>query len=432
MATVSSKKVAIIGAGFAGLSAAWQLKKNGYEVTVFEATDRPGGLAAGFHLPEWQWSLEHHYHHIFESDKAIQQFVQELGLENTLFFKKVITKTRFQGKKFQLDSAITLLTCPVLSPIAKLRTAVTLVVLKLSPYVSWYEQHTAKNFLLKTMGKESWQKLWEPLFLGKFGKFTSVVNAAWFWARIHVRSDKLGYFEGGFATLADQIVTQLKQKQIHFRFQTPIQQISEKNNKLYVQFHEKKQEFDHVLVCAPAPILTKIVPQLPPKFLQKVNGLESLGAITLILELDTPFFKDETYWLNVNEKDWPFLAVVEHTNFVDKKKYNNKSLVYVGKYLEPQEQQFSLSKDQLLKKYHPYLEKLSPNYHNHIVNSWVFREAFAQPVVPINHSQHIPPMITPIPNLFWASMQHVYPWDRGTNYAVMIGNKVAEQIQHHQ
>ncbi len=37
------KKAAIVGAGPAGLSAAWELRSRGWDVAVYEATDRPGG-----------------------------------------------------------------------------------------------------------------------------------------------------------------------------------------------------------------------------------------------------------------------------------------------------------------------------------------------------------------------------------------------------
>lgn len=40
----TGKTVAVVGSGPAGLAAAWQLNRRGHRVTVFEKTDRPGGL----------------------------------------------------------------------------------------------------------------------------------------------------------------------------------------------------------------------------------------------------------------------------------------------------------------------------------------------------------------------------------------------------
>ena len=41
-------KIAIIGAGFGGLAAAYDLRRAGHEVTIFESADYAGGLASGF------------------------------------------------------------------------------------------------------------------------------------------------------------------------------------------------------------------------------------------------------------------------------------------------------------------------------------------------------------------------------------------------
>jgi len=46
----------------------------------------------------------------------------------------------------------------------------------------------------------------------------------------------------------------------------------------------------------------------------------------------------------------------------------------------------------------------------------------------LDHSQRIPPIKTPIDGLYFASMSQVYPWDRGTNFAVEIGRRAACMI----
>ena len=48
---------------------------------------------------------------------------------------------------------------------------------------------------------------------------------------------------------------------------------------------------------------------------------------------------------------------------------------------------------------------------------------------PVGHSENIPSLRTPLPGLYFASMSQVYPWDRGTNYAVEMGREVAQMVQ---
>jgi hypothetical protein len=52
----------------------------------------------------------------------------------------------------------------------------------------------------------------------------------------------------------------------------------------------------------------------------------------------------------------------------------------------------------------------------------------AQPIPLVNHSRHIPSIQTPLPGLYFASMSQVYPWDRGTNFAVEIGRRAARMM----
>ena len=79
--------VAIIGAGVAGLTAAYELTKLGHQVVIFEASDRPGGLASGFKDETWDWALERFYHHWFASDAAVIGLIEELGAGDRLFFR---------------------------------------------------------------------------------------------------------------------------------------------------------------------------------------------------------------------------------------------------------------------------------------------------------------------------------------------------------
>src|SRR5690606_21052567 len=156
---------------------------------------------------------------------------------------------------------------------------------------------------------------------------------------------------------------------------------------------------------------------------------KGIGAVNMVLELTKPFLPNKVYWLSICDTQNPFLAVVEHTNFIDKKYYDNKHIVYVGNYLPHGHTYFSMKKEELLKEYDPYLQKLHAGYEKHIVNSYVFKEPFAQPIVTPGFSKQILDFETPLPHVFLANMQQVYPWDRGTNFAVAKGKEVASVIR---
>jgi hypothetical protein len=82
----------------------------------------------------------------------------------------------------------------------------------------------------------------------------------------------------------------------------------------------------------------------------------------------------------------------------------------------------------MLEMFDPYLRKINPNYAKTIIDYKLFKNPFAQPIVPVNYSKIIPGLTTPLKNVFLANMEQVYPWDRGTNYAVELGQRVARKI----
>src|SRR3990170_3274489 len=156
-------KVAIIGGGFTGLAAAYELSKRGHKVTVFEKEKVLGGLAYGFREKNWDWHLEYAYHHWFTNDRAMLRLIDELGLTNKLIIRRPITANFYCGKTYQLDSPISLLRFPLLPVFDKFRTAAILAFLKITPFWKPLENLTAEQFLTSVGGKRAYQVLWEPL-----------------------------------------------------------------------------------------------------------------------------------------------------------------------------------------------------------------------------------------------------------------------------
>jgi protoporphyrinogen oxidase len=155
--------------------------------------------------------------------------------------------------------------------------------------------------------------------------------------------------------------------------------------------------------------------------------LKSMGAVVMVLALKHGLSEEGYYWFNLPKSaGFPFLALVEHTNFVSEEHFGGDHIVYAGDYLEPDHEYFRLSKEELLQRFLPALSRINPAFKPDWVRGmWVFRTAYAQPVPLVGHSRNIPSIQTPIPNLYFASMSQVYPWDRGTNFAVEIGRRAA-------
>jgi protoporphyrinogen oxidase len=428
--------VAIIGAGAAGLSAAYDLTRLSHRVTLYEAADIVGGLAAGFKDEGWDWSLERYYHHWFANDRAVMDLVHELGLGDRLLFPRPITSNWHAGKIYQHDSPLSALKLPIISWRAKLRYGLTGVYLKLTRNWRPLEKHTAHDWLLRTMGREAYETLWQPLFIGKFGEDYREVNMAWFWARVYKRTSRLGTFVGGFQALLDALADRIRAQGGAVLLNTPVRGIRPaQDGRLLVTAPDGPHAFDAVIATVGPGLMARLAPDLPSDYLGQLLKLKSMGALALILALKHQLM-ERTYWLNLparspdqRENEFPFMALVEHTNYVLAEHYGGDHLVYCGDYIQSDHPYMTMSQDELLALFLPALKKINPAFEpGWVRRSWLFRTPYAQPVPPVNHSHNIPALRTPIPGLYFASMSQVYPWDRGTNYAVEMGRQVARMV----
>jgi protoporphyrinogen oxidase len=424
--------IGIIGAGVAGMTAAYELARAGHRVVIYEAADRVGGLASGFRDPAWDWPLERFYHHLFETDSAIRGLVADIGFADKLFFRGPVTAHWWNGRLHAIDSPFNLLRFPGIPFVDRLRFGMAMGYLK---YITkdWQalERTTAADWAQRRAGHAGYEVILRPLLEGKFGPYATHVNMAWLWARFRARSFKLGYFVGGFQSFADALLQTLQNLGVEVRLQTFVQQITPVDAGLDICCNGgDAQRFDRVIVTSSPRLLAKLVPTLPADYLGHLSDLKSLGAVVLVLALKQRLTSG-FYWMQGWLKDeFPFLALVEHTNFIEPEHYGGDHLIYCGDYLPPDHEYFRLSQDELLERFLPALTHFNPDFRPDWVRaSWLQREPYAQPVVGLNHSQRIPPLATPLSGLYWASMSQVYPWDRGTNFAVELGQKVAAEVQ---
>ncbi|PJF42400.1 MAG: oxidoreductase [Phototrophicales bacterium] len=426
-------KIGIIGAGVAGLAAAVDLKRANHEVTIFEADERVGGLAAGFKDDNWDWHLEKFYHHWFETDTHLLKFAEELGLRHKIFFPRPKTSYWINGKIYRSEISPSALLLPV-SIVGKVRLGLVGAYLKLTQNWRALEKFTADEWLRRYMGQDVYETLWKPLLIGKFGKDYQQVNMAWFWARIHSRSLRLGTYQGGFQGFLDDVAQYVTEQGVEIRLKTPIQAISRQDNgQLVLQSPTDSEAFDAVLATTSPKLLLKLAPYIEGEYAQKVKALRSIGAVVVIYALRHKLLTDGTYWLNLPAKSphkadnpFPFLALVEHTNFLSSEHYGGDNLVYCGDYIAPDHEYFQLSETTLAERFAKSLATFNPQFKADWIRKWwVFRAPYAQPVPPVCHSENIPDLRTPQRGLYWASMSQVYPWDRGTNFAVEIGRRAA-------
>ncbi len=429
-------RIAILGGGLAGLAAAHTLsKQTNYQVVVYEAESRLGGLASGFRGQDWEWELERAYHHIFSSDKHIINFLREIEYDGITFSSPTTASLYDRDDSFQVypvDSPLQILKFPLLSFLEKMRAGILLGVLKLSPYLTYYERHTTEELLSKWMGKRGYETLFKQMFRNKFGKYAGNILASFIWSRIHMRTKNLGYMQGGFQRMIDHIGGECVRAKVQIQTESRVSFISKTstNRFLLTVEHggEKCEElFDVVVSTLPTPILTSVAQEvLSVQEIARLRKLKYLGAVNLIIEMEEKVFEKE-YWVSLCTDKIKSLVFIQHTNFVDKSHYNGHNILYVASYCEHDDPLMSMPKEEMLEQCLPAIEKIAGKKCK-IYDAFMWKARYAQPVFDKEFLENVPKFTTSDPHFFIANLDMTYPYDRGTNFAVKLGKDVAALV----
>jgi protoporphyrinogen oxidase len=435
MTLLTQPHVVVVGGGFGGLSAAWELSRRGIQVTVCEADEEVGGLAGSFEVGGTR--LEKFYHHWFTSDTHVIDLVRELGQEDRVLHRPTRTGMYFAHQFFRLSTPMDVLRFTPLSPIGRLRLG--LLALRARRVRHWRELEdlTAEEWLIQLGGREVYDVVWKPLLEGKFGSRASEISAVWFWNKLKLRGgsrgkggeEVLAYYKGGFAALADQMANAITGTGGMIRLECPVRGLQLRDGRVVgVRTADGPIAADAVLATPALPVVADLVePHLSPEYVRSLRRIDYLANICIVLELDRSL--SETYWLNVNDPGFPFVGVIEHTNFEPAESYAGRKLVYLSKYLPENAELYRLPDDEVIRYSLQHLRRMFPALQDSwILAAHVWRARYAQPIVVRRYSALIPSVETPLPGFYLSSMAQVYPEDRGTNYAIREGRAAGQTI----
>ena len=423
-------RVAVLGGGALGLTAALRLAQRGHEVVVVEREPLSGGLAAGFKLddrPGGPW-LEKFYHHLFRSDRHAIGLIQEVGLGDDLIWNRPSTVVLWDGELHRLDSPASLLRFSPLPVPDRVRMGAALAFLRVLPDARLLGGRSAASWIRRWMGAAGYSRVWEPLLRAKFGEAAPEIAMPWFWARVHDRTAELGYLRGGFQRLYEHLSDRIRELGGELRFGAEVQTVRPASGGGFgIELSEGAVDADLVVSTLATRLTARLVPDLPEEWRRQYEWGRAYGAHCLILALDRPL--TDAYWINVNQPGFPFLAVVEHTNYLSAGDYGGRHLIYLGNYRPMDDPIFSASKEEIMTQFLPHLPALNSAFDpSWVTASWSFAAPFAQPIVTTDYRNHIPPMRTPVPGLWIANMFQVYPHDRGQNYSIRLADRLVRAI----
>ncbi len=434
-------RVGIVGAGATGLAAAYELTRQGHAVQVFERSPFLGGHASTFDVGGTR--LERGYHHWFTHDTDIVDLVIEIGLGDTIRWIDSTVGTLHGGTIYNFVTPIDLLKFKPLSLPDRLGLGLTTLYLQRQKNWRKYEGVAADEWLRKHGGRKPYDVFWGPMLRGKFGEDNyDQVSMAWVWGKINTRvksrgknmvREMLGYPMGSFGEVFDVLADRIRAKDGEIHTSASVERIVAEDgraNGMQVSIGGEEprfEAFDAVIATTPSPVLPRILPDLSGEYLSRLSAARYMSAVLIVLVLKRSL--SDVYWLNVADRSIPFVGVIEHTNLIGPEHYGGNHVVYLSNYVTTEDPLYSMEHDELLDTYLPHLRKVNPAFdRSWIEASYHHRVDYAQPIVGVDYSNHMPGHRTPVKGAYLANTTQIYPEDRGTNYSVRMGRQVAKLV----
>jgi protoporphyrinogen oxidase len=448
-------RIAVLGAGVAGLAAAYRLCGEGHACDVYERWPGLGGQAATLDVGDGHL-LERYYHHLFKSDRHIQHLCAELGLPDEIEWVPSSVAIFSQDALHPFSSPLDILRFKPLSLRSRVRMGKAVLFLQRRHRdVEPFEDMRARDWVEQNMGQEVWDTVWGPLLRQKFSDAADDLSMAWLWSKLTVRrqikgeqarTELLGYPRASFERLFQRLRDAIESLGGRVLLDRPAARLDRDGHDLMVaagapdsfrRGHDPRrfdtpdppQRYDAVIATVPSDVFTQLLSkelagEVGDEYLGRLRSIEYHAALCMLLELDRPL--TPYYWSNIADGEFPFIGLIEHTNFVGPERYGGRRFVYVANYKPAGDPLLEMGPDELLDVYEPYIRRVNPDFsRGWIRRRWLFREPSAQPVVTVGYHRRIPPLETGAKGLFLANTTQVYPEDRGTNYAVRLGEQVA-------
>lgn len=425
------------------MTLALRLSQKGYDVTIYESDQKVGGLTSSWKMPAGDgpdlngavW--DRFYHVILMSDLDTRKILKEIGLENEL--RWVETKTGFysNGKLYSMSNILEFFRFPPINFIDKLRLGLTIFVA--SKIKNWekLEKILVADWLTFWSGKRVFEKIWLPLLRAKLGENYNQTSAAFIWTTIQrmyaarktgLKKEMFGYVSGGYERINTRFADYLIKAGVKIQYNSKVSCVRKTSNGiLEVTSGTSVQSFDYVISTLSSQASVMIAEELTESEKQRHKDVQYLGVICPSILLKKPISR--FYVTNITD-DWPpFTGIIEMTALIDKKEVNQKHLVYLPKYVSPDNSMFDKDDTTLRKLFLSALFKMYPEISEDDILFWGVSKARVVLALPIiNYSKKIPGITTSIGNYFIVNSAQIINGTLNVNETIKVAETKLKEI----
>jgi protoporphyrinogen oxidase len=425
----------IIGGGILGMLLAHRLARRGKQVVLLEAADRLGGLASAWQLGDIFW--DRHYHVTLLSDTQLRALLAELGLEQDLTWAQTRTGFYTDGRLHSLSNTLEFLRFPPLGLLDKLRLGATIFWASKLRDGKRLEKIAVGAWLRRWSGRRTYEKIWLPLLRAKLGDNYRKASAAFIWAiiarmyaarRTGLKKEMFGYVKGGYARVLNRFAEVLVEDGVEIRLGQTVERVQSDGSGVHVELNGGSLEtFDRAVLTLPAPVAARLCPGLTPDELQRLRRIQYHGIVCASLLLKRPLA--EFYVTNITDSGVPFTAVIEMSALVDRAAFGGHSLVYLPRYVTPNDPAFQTPDEQLREQFLAALARMYPQFRpDDVVAFRVSRVRHVLPISTLNYSEHLPPLVTSLPGIYVVNSTQIVNGTLNVNETVQLAERALPQL----
>ncbi len=429
----NSQHWAVIGGGLLGMTLALRLRQQGKDVTLFESADHLGGLASPWTIGDVVW--DRHYHVTLLSDTRLRCLLEELNLEKEIRWVETRTGFYTDGQLYSMSNTMEFLRFPPLNLPDKLRLGAT--IFYASRVKDWkkLESILVADWLRRLSGRRTCEKIWLPLLRAKLGDNYKQTSAAFIWATIQrmyaarrtgLKKEMFGYVPGGYARILERFVQLLIEEGVKVKLGVPVRKIDGlSNGSISLELeHEQRELFDQVVFTGPAPVAARMCSGLSAEEKQALDGIQYQGIICASLLLKQPL--TNFYVTNITDNEVPFTAVIEMSALVDREHFGGNALVYLPKYVAPDDPAFSLTDEEIEHRFIDALTRMYPQFSSSdLISFRVSRVRHVFPIPTLHYSDRLPAVSTSVPGLHILNSAHIINGTLNVNETVQLAEKAA-------
>jgi protoporphyrinogen oxidase len=401
---------AVIGGGISGLASAFRIAALGHDVTLIESEDDLGGLGTTF--PYAGGHLERFYHCVLPEDTALIRLIEEVGLGGDLLWRETGMGFMYRGRIHPLNTPMDLLRFSPLSFVDRLRMGLMGIRARTQGLHPALDDVAVGDWIQKMVGKRAFEILWRPLLEAKIGDGYRGIPALWLSSRMNrEKSTKVevkGCLTRGYRSLIDAIAAALRSRGVTIRMRTAVTAIERDGDRMALRFADGSREsWDTVVATSPLIRFQQMTRGLGLDPAIADLALDYQGVVSGVFLMKKPLTR--YYWMPIVDSGATCQGVIEMSNLVPLSRSNGLHVTYLVNYTHRTSPLFAKSEPDLLALYRQDLERLFPESGTTVVDQFLFRAPFVEPIWKLGYNQLCPPTSVIPGRLYLACTAQVYP-----------------------